>query len=65
MVSECLLAEAKTEFADTDVNITTEGRCELGAPIGTQSFVESSVERKVEEWVAELDCLCRISRSQP
>ena len=65
VVSECLLAEAKTEFADTDVNITTGGRCELGAPIGTQSFVESYVERKVEEWVAELDCLCRIARSQP
>ena len=51
VVNERSFAEAKTVFADPEVRISVDGRCELGAPVGTQTFVEAYVEKKVKEWV--------------
>ena len=59
------IAEEQSVFESTDVKISVEGKCELGAPIGTQSFVTTYVAKKVEGWTVELDCLCQIACSQP
>ena len=38
---------AKTQFADTDVAITTFGKCNLGAALGSKTFTEEYVNNKV------------------
>ena len=52
-------------FADSGVQITVEGRRHLGAALGTESFTESYVKGKVQEWVEEVTRLSRIATSQP
>ena len=43
------LEAAKTLFSGTNMNITTEGRPHLGAPLGTQEFVQQFVTEKVTQ----------------
>ena len=52
-------------FADSGVQITVEGRRHLGAALGTESFTESYVKGKVQEWVEEVTRLSEIATSQP
>ena len=52
-------------FADSGVQITVEGRRHLGAALGTESFTESYVKGKVQEWVEEVTRLTKIATSQP
>ena len=59
------LEEARLLFVNTGVQISTDGRRELGAPLGSSSFVENYVSEKVKTWLSELDCLCTVARSQP
>ena len=59
------LEEARSLFGTTGVQIATDGRRELGAPLGSISFVERYVSEKVEAWLNELDRLCIFARSQP
>lgn len=59
------IEEARRLFKNTGVQISTEGRRELGAPLGSQSFVEGYVTGRVETWLSELDRLCIVARSQP
>ena len=49
----------------TGVSITVEGKRHLGAAIGKQTFIKSYVQRKVSEWVGEIECLSSITTSQP
>ena len=57
--------EASTLFEDTQVNVTSEGRPHLGAAIGTESYINSYVKRKVEQWYVELECLALVATTQP
>ncbi len=41
---------ATSAFADTGVQITTEGKRHLGAAIGSHCFTKEYVTGKVEEW---------------
>ena len=59
------LAEAKVIFADSGVQITSEGRRHLGAALGTKSFTEAFVTKRVQDWVQEIDTLSSIALSQP
>ncbi len=47
IVKDSNLEEATTLFQGTGVSITAEGKRHLGAALGTNSFVESYVKRKV------------------
>ncbi len=47
------------------MSITVEGKRHLGAAIGTNSFVESYVKRKVSGWVHEVERLSSIAVTQP
>ena len=47
------------------MSITAEGKRHLGAAIGTNSFVESYVKRKVSVWVHEVEHLSSIAVTQP
>ena len=48
-------------FANTGVQVTSEGRPNLGAAIGTNEFVISHVQDKVTNWTKELDNLATIA----
>ena len=51
IVKEANLEEATALFQGTGVSITVDGRRHLGAAIGTHSFVENYVQRKVSGWI--------------
>ena len=51
-------------FADTDINITTEGKRHLGAVVGTRSYTEEYVAGKVEKWTEEIKKLAISRRLQ-
>ena len=57
--------DAATLFKETGVSITVEGKRHFGAAIGKQIFIESYVQRKVLEWVGEIESLSSIATSQP
>ena len=65
IVKDSNLEEATTLFQGTGVSITAEGKRNLGAAIGTNSFVESYVKRKVSGWVHEVERLSSIAVTQP
>ena len=54
-----------TVFEDTQVNVTSEGRPHLGAAIGTESYINSYVKQKVEQWSVELERLATVATAQP
>ena len=45
---------AKEIFAGTDINITTEGRKQRGAALGSRLYLEQYVGGKVEDRVGEV-----------
>ena len=59
------LEKAETLFRDTGVNITTQGRPYLGAPIGSSDYVHSFVSNKINCWIEEISVLSDIALSQP
>ena len=59
------LETAKTTFGGTNMNITTEGRPHLGAPLGTQKFAQQFVTEKVTQWCEELEKLATFADTQP
>ena len=59
------LAGAKVIFADSGVQFTSEGRRHLGAALGTKSFTEAFVTKRVQYWVQEIDTLSSNALSQP
>ena len=65
IVKEANLEEATALFQGTGVSITVDGRRHLGAAIGTRSFVENYVQRKVSGWIREVERLSSIVTTQP
>ena len=59
------LEAAKETFKGTGINITEEGRKHLGAVIGSEEYKEQYVREKVDEWVACIQKLSNIARTQP
>ena len=45
-----LLVKAKEIFHDTPVKISSQGRPHLGAPLGSQEFVDQFITEKVNQW---------------
>ena len=54
MVKAEHVGRARELFADTDINITTEGKRHLGAAVGSRSYTEEYVAGKVAEWSEEI-----------
>ena len=52
-------------FADTGVQITTDGKRHLGAAIGSHSYTIEYVSGKVQEWTEEVIRLAQVAKSQP
>ena len=56
---------ATTTFQSTGVQITTEGRRLLGAPLGTLKFKAEHLNEKVSPWTCQIVKLAAIARTQP
>ena len=56
---------AKEIFKDTGITVSTEGECYLGGAMGTATFLQQYVERKVDGWVKEIDKLSKFAATQP
>ena len=57
--------EATKCFANTGINIKTEGKRHLGAVIGNGSFKDEYVKSKIDEWIKELRYLTKIAKIEP
>ena len=60
-----LIDEAQSTFSDTGINLTSEGRPYLGAPIGSEHFTNLYVTNKVIQWSTEVNTLANLATSQP
>ena len=56
---------AQETFSSTGIQITTEGRRQLGAVIGTDEYKKHYVSSLVDTWVGELDILPKIAKIEP
>ena len=56
---------AEEIFRNTHVKITTEGERHMGAVIGSQSFKQTYVEKKVSKWVEDVDELSALAKEEP
>jgi hypothetical protein len=64
VIKEHMLDEAKQIFNGTGICITVGSR-DLGAAIGSASFVNKYVEDKVQSWAKELEMLAQIAQASP
>ena len=55
LVKPTVLDTAKSLFADTSINITSNGCRYLGSPIGSEEFTHNYISNTVTEWVNQLD----------
>ena len=60
-----LLDQAKTAFAGVDIEITCDGQRHLGAAIGTLTFREEFVKKKVGKWVKDVEKLALFAEDEP
>ena len=52
-------------FKDTAITVLEEGKRYLGGAMGTTTFVQQFVQRKVERWVKEVERLSEFAAIQP
>ena len=57
--------KAREIFKKSSVEVLTEGHRVLGSVVGSQKFVEQYVSGLVEEWLAELQTLSDIAKTEP
>ena len=56
---------AEQIFADSPIGITIEGRKHLGAVIGSVEYKNKYLHEKVRTWIAEVEVLGEIAKSEP
>ncbi|KAK3745771.1 hypothetical protein QZH41_004926 [Actinostola sp. cb2023] len=56
---------ARDAFKETAINVTTQGQTHLGAVVGSRSYLDEYVSKKVENWVNEITKLAEFAVSQP
>jgi hypothetical protein len=65
ILKEQYLDEAKTIFAGSGVQITTEGQRHLGAVLGSETYKHEYVTDKINTWIEQLKELGKIARVEP
>ena len=59
------LSIAREIFKDTGINITAEGRRYLGSVIGTNEFISTYIDEKIDETIKEIQTLSEIASYEP
>ena len=57
--------DAKSIFADTNIQITDQGQRHLGAALGSRTYAKEYVTQKVTHWVAEVIALADVATTRP
>ena len=65
IVKQQHLTNAKELFADTEVQITTEGQRHLGAIIGSVEYKKTYATALVDYWKQQLKILAKIAETEP
>ena len=52
-------------FEGSNVQVTCVGRPHLGAPLGSQEYVNEFMSKKIDQWINEVEVLSTIARAQP
>jgi len=65
VTKERCLPDAISTFEGTNVNVTCDGRPHLGAPLGTQDYINKFASEKVDQWGRDLKLLSAIATTQP
>ena len=65
IVKDARIADAKTSFNGTNVQLTTDGERHLGSVIGSAKFRKSYCASIVEEWVKEIEILAEVAVTEP
>ena len=60
-----LVNNARRLFDNDGVTITTDGHKHIGAALGSQSFKEEYVKKKVDCWVKDINNLTEIAQEEP
>ena len=59
-------AETSREvFQGTGITISAEGRRYLGGALGSTSFLQQFIRKRIEEWVEEIKILSDFAKTQP
>lgn len=56
---------ARDVFAETAINVTSEGHKHLGAVLGSTAFLEEYIGDKVDEWIGQVTKLAEFAITQP
>ena len=59
------LSQAESLFANTNITVTVQGQRHLGAALGSWTFAEEYVLRKVTDWIDEISQLLEIAQTHP
>ena len=65
IVKEQHLQDATATFANTGIQVTTEGRRQLGAVIGSVSFKDKYVNTLIDQWICQVNRLSEIAKIEP
>ena len=65
IVKETFLSETNEIFKNTNIRITTKGHPHLGAALGTKTYIDSYVGKKVNAFSEVVKRLSCIAKSQP
>ena len=65
IVKDTHLASANEQFSNTEIRVTSTGQRHLGAVIGSQTFKEDYVNRKIDDLVNQLKLLSKIAEIEP
>ena len=52
-------------FADTGIQVTSDGNRYLGSAIGTPDYIHGYIQEKVNEWCKQIETLSSFARTQP
>ena len=62
---EDMKLKAKKIFQRQGIEITTKGKCHLGAVVGSQEFKKEYLKEKVNSWIEDVKLLSDIAKSEP
>ena len=65
LTKDSLQSKASDIFQGTQINITTHGRPHLGAPLGTQEYINQFVLEEISNWLEEMLLLADVAKIQP
>ena len=55
---------SNTTFKSTQINVTSNGKRNLGAVVGSRSYQEDYMNEKIDQWIKEVKLLSEVATNQ-